>query len=115
MVIVRAYRRKGKRRVVAVRRHNRGKGNQAVVFDENCDHKWEERTYEGISVTATYEYCPKCKSERNRKVTQKSATEKDEKCPDCHGNGMDPVDERTCQTCDGTGHIKEKASKGMSL
>jgi hypothetical protein len=34
MVIVRAYRRKGKRRVVAVRRHNRGKGNQAVVFRE---------------------------------------------------------------------------------
>jgi len=34
MVYVKAHRRKGKRRVVAVRRHNRGKRNQAVVFRE---------------------------------------------------------------------------------
>jgi len=31
MVYVKAHRRKGKRRVVAVRRHNRGKGRHSIV------------------------------------------------------------------------------------
>jgi len=55
MVIVRAYRRKGKRRVVAVRRHNRGKLRQQGMSRDEAERKLYEHN------------------------SKKSATEKDEK------------------------------------
>ena len=38
------------------------------IKDPNCKHTWIKRKYEGYGTIATWNFCPKCKSEKNRKV-----------------------------------------------
>lgn len=45
------------------------------IIKPNCKHQWEKHQYKGLGVIATWEYCPLCKSERKRTVTQKKGKE----------------------------------------
>ena len=40
------------------------------IFDRNCKHKWIKKVYNGYGVVATWDFCPKCMSEKNRYVKE---------------------------------------------
>jgi len=49
------------------------------IKDPNCKHNWIKRKYEGYGTIATWDFCPKCKSEKNRAVQKVGAKELEEK------------------------------------
>ena len=41
------------------------------ITNKKCKHKWKKKEYIGFGVISTWEMCPKCNSERKRKVIGK--------------------------------------------
>jgi len=65
MVIVRAYRRKGKRRVVAVRRHNRGKLRQQGMSRDEAERKLYEHNSKKSATEKGKKTCQFCGQDVN--------------------------------------------------